>query len=159
MPSLNEDCFIVMSGFVDTLADLVRLWIALGCVLPAHHVMWKEMLREHCIQKLGGQDLEEIILRLGCRQDSTGLLLIERMYVRRKCSRSGCFRIFREIDNHRTACSHHSGILRKGRLSCCHETSFRGPGCKDGYHDGALHESLFLRRVQEQEEKVEYKSS
>jgi hypothetical protein len=161
MVTLNGDCFISLSGWVDSLQDLVRLWIALGCTLPANHCMWKEMLREHCLMSRGGQDLNDVIMRLGCRLDSGGLLLIERMYVLRKCSSSGCFNQFREIDNTKDTCAFHPGILRKGRLSCCREDSFRAMGCKAGYHKGALHESVFMRREaeleQQQQQDVEKK--
>ena len=147
--ALNGDCFISLAGWCHSLGDVVRLWVALGRIIPTRHVMWKRILRQHVLA-IHNEELENIIDRLGCRIDSTGLLLIERMFVKRKCSRSGCFVKYREIDNTRSSCSFHSGIIRKGRLTCCGQNTFRDDGCKSGYHDGALYESLFAKRDQQQ---------
>ena len=146
---LNGDCFISIAGWCLSLGDVVRLWIALGRIIPTRHVMWKRILRQH-VSTIHNENLDDIIYRLGCRLDSTGLLLIERMYVERKCSHSGCFKSYREIENTLSSCTFHNGILRKGRLSCCRQSTFRDVGCKRGYHDGALYEILFAQRDEAQ---------
>ena len=46
MVRLNMDCFIWITGWVDDLRDVVRLWVALGCHLPPNHIMWRQILRE-----------------------------------------------------------------------------------------------------------------
>ena len=154
---LNVDCFITLAGWVLSLKDLVRLWIALGCRLPAKGRLWTYALREHLNPgersfENDVENLEDIILRLGCRLDSGGLLLIERMFINRKCSKSGCFQHFQEINNHNKACCYNSGSLRRGKLTCCRADNFRDKGCKSGFHNGALHEALFSKREKPDDE-------
>jgi hypothetical protein len=145
---LNGDCLFHLSRFVVDLKDIVRLWIALGKPVAATHKMWRKVLRDFLLKACKGQVLEDVIMRLGCRLDSYGLLLLERMHVYRKCNRSGCYTTYREIDNLSTQCCYHKGVMRKGRLSCCQQTSFREKGCTYAWHDGSLHEHLFLAREQ-----------
>jgi hypothetical protein len=145
---LNGDCLYHLSRFVLDLKDIVRLWIALGKPIAATHKMWRKLLRDFLLKACKGQLLEDVILRLGCRQDSYGLLLVERMHVYRKCNRSGCYTTYREIDNSSTKCCYHKGVMRKGKLSCCQQSSFREAGCTHAWHDGSLHEHLFLAREQ-----------
>ena len=142
---LNGDCLFYLSRFVLDLKDIVRLWIANGAPTSSRHIMWRKLLREFLLAR-DGQQLEAVIMRLGCRLDSYGLLLVERMHVDRKCNRSGCFQPFREINNSHTACHYHKGFMRKGKLSCCQQLSFRESGCTQGFHDGSLHEHLFMAR-------------
>ena len=148
---LNADCFITLAGFVFSLKDLVRLWIALGCKLPANGKLWTYALMEYLGDRTleGSNNLEDITIRLGCRLDSRGLLLIERMFINRKCSRSGCFQFFQEINNHSKACCYHPGALRRGKLTCCRQSSFRDKGCTLQFHSGALHEAMFSKREEE----------
>ena len=147
---LNQDCFVYLTSFCHDLRDIVKLWIALGCWrdLDAGHFMWREILSEYLLvheSKL----VDDVILRIGCRLDVSGLLLIERMYCKRKCNRSGCLQEYMEIDNNRVSCAYHTGSRRRGFLSCCRVESFKDPGCKTGYHDGSLYEALFSKRENE----------
>jgi hypothetical protein len=151
--SLNADCFITLAGFCFSIKDLVRLWIATGCKLPSKGKLWTYALIEFLFandekaQKLENhQQLEDITIRLGCRLDSNGLLLIERMFTTRKCSRSGCFKLFKEIDNHSNACYYHKGALKRGKLTCCRQNNFKDIGCSINYHNGSLHEAVFQAR-------------
>ena len=54
--------------------------------------------------------------------------------------------IYKETDNGPAACSWHNGKMIRGTLTCCKETSFKKEGCKRGWHDGALYESIYSRR-------------
>jgi hypothetical protein len=178
--ALNADCFFVVASYIDSLKDIVRLWISIGCAMPAAHHVWRTILKRHLwVHRC--MEIEDVIERLGCRQDSGGLLLIERMYTLRKCSRSGCLRDFREINNthifsaiataratasaeahvgitiesSNTACMYHPGRLQFKKLSCCGAASFRVQGCKHAYHDGSLYESIFLARDTDTRERVQ----
>ncbi len=132
----------------------MRFWIALGAsrILSTNHHMWRVLLSRY-LRRRRQQSLDDVIDRLGCRHDAGGLLLIERMFVLRKCSRSGCFKEFQEIENiesvyyctvqnieskgkgitgvpEESPCRYHPGALRRNKLSCCGASTFRVMGCR-----------------------------
>ena len=144
----GADLLIYLSVYCSNLEDIVRFWVALGLHkhIPSYDRAWREVLRFWQIVQNKGDSVEDTCLRMGCRLDSGGLLLIERACVPRKCCRSGCFTMYKEIDNSPLSCSFHNGKLTRGSLSCCKQTSFKEEGCKTGWHDGALYESIYSRR-------------
>jgi hypothetical protein len=154
----GSDLLIYLSVFCDDLADIVRFWIAFSSLrlhVPEYDRAWKQILRFWAMQNqhqhnLGG--LDDIIMRLGCRLDSGGLLLLERVCSPRKCSRSGCFRLYKEKDNSNQACCFHPGKMMRGSLTCCKQSSFREEGCARTWHDGALYESIYSRRERVEED-------
>jgi hypothetical protein len=154
----GSDLLIYLSVFCDDLADIVRFWIAFSSLrvhVPEYDRAWKQILKFWAMQNqnqhnLGG--LDDIIMRLGCRLDSGGLLLLERVCSPRKCSRSGCFRLYKEKDNSNRACCFHPGKMTRGSLTCCKKSSFREEGCARTWHDGALYESIYSRRERLEED-------
>ncbi len=144
----GADLLIYMSVYCENLEDVVKLWIAFGLHkhIPSYDRAWREVLRFWLLINEKGDSVEDACLRMGCRLDSGGLLLIERACVPRKCSRSGCFVLYKEIENGPAACSWHNGKMVRGSLTCCKQTSFKDEGCKRGWHDGALFESIYTRR-------------
>ena len=123
----GSDLLIYLSVYCENLEDIVKLWIAFGLHkhIPPYDRVWREVLRFWLLVNGKDDSVEDMCLRMGCRLDSGGLLLLERACVPRKCSRSGCFMIYKETDNGPTACSWHNGKMIRGTLTCCKETSFK----------------------------------
>ena len=144
----GPDILIYLSLFCDDLADIVRFWIAFSSLnkhIPEYDRAWREIIRFWAkLRDLG--DLDDIIMRLGCRLSTGGVLLLERVCTERKCSRSGCLMKYRECNNHSGACLYHPGKISRGSLTCCKKASFKEPGCRTAFHDGALYESIYARR-------------
>ena len=96
---------------------------------------------------------EETVLRTGCRLDTQPFFLIRELYKTKKCSRSGCYQPFREIDNFEVSCVYHPGKMsNRKHLSCCRCKTFKEPGCKVSYHDGSLFTTILKEREKETED-------
>lgn len=146
---ISDDCFLELCSWLYSIPDVVNLWIAL-CMqkwgVCHDSQIWISYLKMHYATK--GTDIESAILRAGMRFDdamSMGLQLLKKLYVLRKCGRSGCLKLYREIYNGATECICHPGYLKNNRLTCCKET-FKFIGCKSSCHDGSLSESIFAPR-------------
>ena len=156
MALLNEDCFLQLASWCESIPDVVHIWIGLCLAkrgMSADSGFWRLFLKEYYKRYGGGVDLAGSIIRAGLRLDEQdGLQLLKKLYMRRKCSRSGCMIIFREIENFWGQCHFHPGGLRNGwSLTCCRGLSFQSAlGCKVGFHDGSLHESIYSIRCERQ---------
>lgn len=149
---LSDDCFLQLASWCETARDVVHVWIALclskrGMGVTSH--VWQLYLKGH-YERLQGDDLEGAMMRAGMRLDEQedpagGLRLVERLYSVRKCGRSGCLERYREINNVSGCCQFHPGRLRNGALTCC-KAKFSSTGCKRGWHDGSLYESIYSAR-------------
>ena len=157
-PALSEDSLLELSLWCATPRDVARLWEAL-CMwkrgVKADSPFWLRYLRCYFDLRSGCEGaLDSALQRAGLRLDvaahKPGLWLLQRLFVLRKCSRSGCLQRFRETENDSGACLHHSGKMRNGALTCCKSCSFRSPGCKVSFHDGSLYEQIFQPREKDQ---------
>ena len=123
----GADVLIYLSTFCDELGDIVRFWIAFSQLnkhIPEYARAWRELLRFWAkLRNLG--ELDDIIMRLGCRLSTGGVLLLERVCAERKCSRSGCLKMYRECHNRNDAGLYHPGKMSRGSLTCCKKKSFR----------------------------------
>ena len=159
----GADLLIYLSLFCTDLADICRFWEAMCLTkhIPEYDRAWREILRFWAqLRRMG--DLDDVIIRLGCPLSTGGILLLERVCAERKCSRSGCLKKFREVQNRHDACLYHPGKMARGSLTCCKKASFREKGCRTAFHDGALYESIYARRekiVDDDDECVYYTGS
>jgi len=79
-----------------------------------------------------------------------GIKNIKRLFALRKCSRSGCYKKYREWDNQTMGlqCLYHPGKLRPtGVVSCCRGKGFQSTGCKAARHDGLFYTMVHMRRA------------
>jgi hypothetical protein len=153
-PLISEDCFFELSLWCSSPRDVVALWIAL--CFSRHGIkedsrFWIRFMRSYWTLRDRNKDeeaLDAALFRSGLRLDSlSGLKLLGRLCIERKCSRSGCLVKFREVENLADSCWYHHGKLRKGVLTCCKASSFRSKrGCKSGFHMGSLFEEIFRNR-------------
>lgn len=151
---LPPESWIQIASFLPTLREFVRLWVTSQQIqkqLPkADATFWKALLEFF----LAGRQLtlESISVSIigpskflsssrkvqkGCYDD---FRLMESLFTKRKCSRSGCFRFYEEWANFNQACCYHPGQLKSGMfLSCCRAASFQESGCKYTFHSGMFH--------------------
>ena len=126
-------------------------------LIPANHYVWDDILQE----LLGEERMTNIVeiysrLNINYIPDSgkecpiNQLELMKELFKDRKCGRSGCCSVYREINNNKEACTYHSGTLRAGiKLSCCRAKNFRAPGCKHGFHNGTFFNVLYSARPED----------
>lgn len=102
-------------------------------------------------------EIDTVLLRLGysisiinnLSADKVDCIeLLAKLHLPRKCSRSGCFQIFKEIDNSSSSCRFHSGRMKGlSGLSCCRSKSFTSAlGCKISHHDGSFFDTVYSVR-------------
>lgn len=156
--TIPPDVFIYLCTFFYDIRDFIKFWVAFGLykVYESNHgVIWREILKIHLFQQKNMTEsaVEETILRTGCRLDTQPFLLIRELYKTKKCSRSGCYQPFREIDNFEISCVYHPGKMsNRKHLSCCRGQSFKDPGCKVSFHDGSLFTAILKEREKGDEE-------
>lgn len=154
----DEDLLIEIWSFCSP-TEAVRLWIGTNFFnrsVDQNHMAWECLLNQTKLV-----DLEGALLRLNLRtfHDETQLPafnLLRELHSVRRCSRSGCYQLFREIENLQLSsqeqppnpCSYHPGILRRTtrRLSCCRQKGFDSRPCKQGVHDGGFFSAVFTAR-------------
>ena len=143
-----HDIWLHVFEYCQDLKQCVLAWIAFGLpkTISRHHEIWHQLLERYFYRQ--GKDLEDVLGMIATPIDSfTGLDLFARLYSRKKCSRSGCFKQFKHIDNHSHACHYHSGKMKSSKtLSCCLATSFATEGCKKGWHDASFFEMVYRTR-------------
>lgn len=100
-------------------------------------------------------DLDIILLRLGYPISQINSIsaekidvfeVLRKLHSDRKCSRSGCFQSFKEINNDVGCCSYHPGRMKGMSLSCCRKKNFNEKGCKCSYHDGSFYDTVYSKR-------------
>ena len=139
-----HDIWCCIFDFLDG-NDATIGWEALSLfkIVPSKDLYWKNRV----INLLSyTEELEEVYFRLGFYYPKTinYRLLLKKLYTVRKCSRSGCYRKFYEVDG--TLCCYHPGKKVNNKLTCCRGT-FSTPGCTNmEYHNGEFHEMVYSDR-------------
>ena len=146
---INEDVLCEISSWCQSFREAVRLWLAL-CLrkrgIGVTCAFWRRFLTPFF-----GPGERDSFLRVCGIDESQAVTVgvLERLYKSRKCTRSGCLKLYRELENSSSSCSHHHGRMRSsggGSLSCCKARDFRAPGCTRGYHNGATFELIWAPR-------------
>ncbi len=164
---LDADCIAYLFLFLEP-KYAIRLWIVCrwNCygITPQHKV-WKGVVKN----LLGSErlnDVDEIYSRLNIIYSSDNsqacpidnIVFMKELYRERKCGRSGCYKIYRELDNYKESCCYHPGTKRSTKLSCCKAKNFSFPGCKYGYHNGHFFNVLYSERPKDDKEKEKEKN-
>ena len=149
-----DEIWITICSYLDSLKYFIRFKLCLGKKLnyilsENKHQFWSKLVINYlsirkvnitqCINSIRGMqavDLKDINYKS-----------IAHLFSNKKCSHSGCFRIFNEWSNDSSSCLFHPGKKKTtGRLSCCGEKSFQTIGCKTSYHDGLFYSLVNLER-------------
>ena len=143
----SADEWAIIFSYLPTLRCVVKSYIAFNLSkhgITSQHKIWMTVLEQrHSI------DIRGFLLRTNyptTEEQKQGLVFFARLHRRKKCSRSGCFKEFIEIDNTRTSCRHHTGRVNGQHLTCCRASSFREEGCRRGYHSGDFFEFVHSKR-------------
>jgi hypothetical protein len=154
--SLPSDIWITVASFLPSIRDFMRFWVEcqkLQESFPKDHKIWKEMLEHFLIVR--GFNMDEVVeasfeiltLSTKTKNAKQPFHLIELLFCKRKCSRSGCLRYFEAWNNRYDSCQYHPGRMKYGTsLSCCGASSFQAMGCKLARHDGMFHFALLSFR-------------
>jgi hypothetical protein len=145
----SPSTWFVVFIYCDDLRDIFRTWVGFGLrqVLPIQSISWHYMLLDFFT--LRGTDYDRLLFRAGWRSNKPASfdMVTQKLYGTRKCSNSGCFKTFREIDNTPSSCLCHGGKMKGSRkLSCCGAAKFSDRGCKTCYHSGAYFEFVHQPR-------------
>lgn len=153
---LSEDVWLLIFSFCPDLRDCVRAWIGFGLRqnIDTKNSLWLKNLQLYYRDR--ENDFESTMLRIMSPLSTyVGLDLYKQLHLTKKCTRSGCLKHFREINNHGYACQYHSGHMKPSRtLSCCRASSFKSPGCKSTWHDGFFFEMVYSKRQSVAEELI-----
>lgn len=148
---IPTDIWLRVFNCAQNLSECVRMWIAFNkCQrrLSENDPIWFQYLIIYFAQR--NIDFQSVLRRLKnpvtFKSDERGVGTYRMLHLAKKCSRSGCYETYREIENESGSCRYHTGRLKRNRtLSCCGGT-FSTSGCKHAYHDGAFHEMVFSKR-------------
>ena len=159
---LDADCIAYLFLFLEPKLA-IRLWMVCRWnsygITPEHKV-WKGVVKN----LLGNErlkDIDDIYSRLNIIYSSDNgqpcpidnISFMKELYRHRKCGRSGCYKIYREVDNYKDSCCYHPGTKRSTKLSCCKAKSFKDVGCKYSYHNGHFFNVLYSARPKDEIEK------
>ena len=114
-----EDIWLHVFSYTSETVECIRLYIGLRLwrYVSEDSLIWIKHLQRHFLRK--NKDLEDTMFRFRSTMSLfTGLNLYKKLNERRKCSRSGCFAVYREIDNDNSACCYHPGRMKPSRS--CH---------------------------------------
>lgn len=157
MYRLPAEVWILIAAYFPSLREFMRLWVScqrLQQQLNKHDsIFWKSLLTTFIQERNIAMDSISVSItgsskflsksRIVERNTLEDFKVIENLFTRRKCSRSGCFQYYEEWMNHASACWHHPGQMKSGMfLSCCRANSFQAPGCKSTFHSGMFHYML-----------------
>lgn len=185
-PLLTADIAAVVASFLPSLTDFFRLWLTCKSFqrsFPPHSSNFWDMLLRLFLSSRNISHEEatrsffvlpkQLTLAAVPRINSNAMAQQEQdltknfhaialLFTPRKCSRSGCYRMFFEWQNNTEACTHHTGKLRamngnkkQQYLSCCRGNGFDSPGCKTSYHNGMFHMLTFSKRPPVEEQSQE----
>lgn len=145
---VSDALWLEIVQYLDSLKNFVRFWIVsnLFKTIPkTHHTFWVALVEAFLMSRR--LTLEEIRGHLN-REELVGFHLLEYLFSNRKCSRSGCYKIYFEWQNIGcTPCMFHPGKMKpNGILSCCRGKGFKSPGCKAGNHNGFIFSMARLSR-------------
>ena len=145
--ALNAECLYHIATYFDGLAYLVRLFVAcrgFSLFPKSDDEFWGNLLTYYLLEQDNLDSYQRIEKRMRTRKKN--FQLIYELFSTRKCTRSGCFKLYKEVGNDCMSCYYHPGRKTAGRLTCCREKSFQTPGCKTGHHDGMFFQMVRLRR-------------
>jgi len=146
---VNEDVLCEISSWCHSFGDAVALWSAL-CLRKRRIGITGAFWRRFLSPFFGAGEKDSFLRVCGIDESQAVTVgVLERLYKTRKCTRSGCFKLYRELDNSSSSCAHHHGRMRSsggGSLSCCKSRDFKAPGCTRGYHNGATFEFIWAPR-------------
>lgn len=147
MKNIYSEVWIHIAGFLDSLKSFARFWWSIPHLvrsdLTNSSEFWKSMIRHFCETR--GKDFSEIIGRADMRE--RGIYILRALYKTKRCSRSGCYKMYSEWGNDALQCMYHPGKLRaNGYLSCCRGKGFTSAGCKAAFHDGSVFSLIHMRR-------------
>ena len=135
---LSGDLWVLVFEYLENLKEAVRAWIAFCLTkrgLSATDPLWLVLLEKR-FESYTTLFLTRTAYPTLC-EEKQGLRFFARIHHQKKCSRSGCYQTFVEIDNTATSCRFHPGRLNAaGILSCCRQKSFKSEGCRSAYHCG-----------------------
>jgi len=150
-----DDIWIHLSSYFDNIKYLLRLRIALNKRSSQFDMerltFWLKIVEQ--FYKGQREDYYNFLQNLSHTnifQANNASAILRELFSNKKCSRTGCFKIFTEISNKNGTCKFHPGRKNSsGFLSCCRERTFQSEGCKKGYHDGFFHNVVFCQRTVE----------
>ena len=151
--SICDEVWIIVASYLDNIAYLIRWKIALSKKSSQFSYerksFWLTLIEQFFHSQLLDTSTCLSKIRLSTISDSTDTAyLLKELFSKKKCSRSGCLRFYREYKNNHGSCKYHPGKKSSsGYLSCCREKSFQAPGCKSGYHDGLFFNMVYCQRL------------
>lgn len=154
---LCEDIWIHISSYLDNIKYLLRLKLALNKKCTQFDMgnipFWLNVTEQfYRGQTEDFSNYLERIAHSSLSPTNNASAMLRDLFSSKKCSRSGCLKVFTEICNNEGVCMFHPGRKKSsGKLSCCRERSFQSEGCKRGFHDGFLHKVVFCQRSVETE--------
>ena len=150
MVTLSTEVWCEIFAYFPDIKDAIKTWIAFGLrnVISKQHEIWMFLL----VDLLKDSTISNLLMRSNfptLPAEKQGLVFLSRINHKKKCSRTGCFQQFTEIQNNsNTCCRYHTGKMTSaGYLSCCREKSFRSKGCKTGHHCGDFYDYVFSERA------------
>ena len=151
--SICDEVWIIVASYMDSIVYLLRWKIALSKKSTQfsfeRKLFWLTLIEQFFNSQ--ALDINSCLtkIRLSNISDSADTVcLLKELFSKKKCSRSGCLRYYREYTNNNGVCSYHPGKKNSsGYLTCCREKSFQTPGCKRGYHDGLFYNMVYCQRL------------
>lgn len=165
LSKLSNELWIEIASYGIGLNDFIRLWMSCKVLYMMYdkkdNQFWKNLLEFF----LTTHGLSSDIIKRRIQASSAYLFLkssiandigsdgseafntIRQLCEYRKCSRSGCYKLYQEWSNNDQACSYHPGRAKSGQvLSCCRGKGFDSPGCKLSSHSGIFHIAAYSKR-------------
>lgn len=149
-----DEIWIVISSYFDNLKYLINLKFSFGkkynYILGENKdQFWFKLINNYLT--IRGIDTSLVMKKFKNPDSdslrSTNYNLIKTLFSNKKCTHSGCFKIYNEWSNNSDSCLFHPGKKNStGRLSCCREKSFQSIGCKSSFHDGLFYSIVNLER-------------
>ena len=147
----NENVLYNIYQYIGSIKDFIKLIIANSSLfksIPKDGQFYILVLKDIC-----KVNLDIVLLRLGYSviianslQQINCFEVFRKLHAYRKCTRSGCFQSFQEINNHNKSCCYHTGRIKGQSLSCCRKKHFSDEGCKQSFHDGAFYDTVYSKR-------------
>lgn len=147
MQSFYCEVWFHIAGYADSLKSFAKFWWSCPYLVRSDmtrsSTFWNSMIRNFC--EIRGIDFSELISRSDLRE--SGIFVLRSLHCARRCSRSGCYKLYSEWENGALQCMYHPGKLKAtGYLSCCRGKGFSSAGCKAAFHDGSVFSLIHMRR-------------
>jgi len=152
--SVPADVWGIVFEYIGELRFIIRAWIELKLtkIVNRSHNIWQALLEVSCNRY--NVDIQTLLVNIYSFSSASKYDYIDifaKMHTMKKCSRSGCFKMFNEATNSTECCYYHPGKLRTAGystscLTCCRSKSFSAPGCRRGRHEGAFYSFVYSKR-------------